>query len=41
MSDASEWDGDWYGVTSEKERRELEDELVQELSPGHILSELA
>ncbi|NIJ63427.1 hypothetical protein FHR20_000358 [Sphingomonas leidyi] len=37
MSDASEWDGDWYGVTSETEQQELEDELVQELAPGHVL----
>ncbi len=37
MSDAFEWDGDWYAVTSETERRELEDELAQELCSGHIL----
>ena len=37
MSDENDWDGDWYRVTSETERRELEEELERELSPGHIL----
>ncbi|WP_411339256.1 hypothetical protein V6U71_15265 [Sphingopyxis sp. J-6] len=37
MNDANDWDGDWYRVTSETERRELGEELERELSPGHIL----
>jgi hypothetical protein len=37
MNDAPDWEGDWYEVTSETEKRWLEDELVSELSPGHVL----
>lgn len=37
MDHACDWDGDWSGVTSANERRELEKELARELRPGHVL----
>ena len=37
MDEASDWHGDWSEVTSANERRDLEEELARELSPGHVL----
>jgi hypothetical protein len=37
MDETHDWDGDWYKVTSETERQELESELARELTPGHAL----
>jgi len=37
MSAEADWDGDWYAITSEAERRELDEELRREVCPGHPL----
>lgn len=37
MSTAADWDGDWYEITSETERRELDVELRREVCPDHPL----
>lgn len=36
MTEAYEWDGDWYAITDKDERARLDRELQQELCPGHI-----
>lgn len=37
MALAYEWDGDWNAIESVTERRELEEELLREAHPAHIL----
>lgn len=37
MSAESDWDGDWYEITSTSERRELDEELRREFSKNHPL----
>ncbi len=32
-----DWDGDWYEITSQSERRELDQELCREVSKDHPL----
>ena len=37
MSTTAEWDGGWYEITPESERRELDAELRREACPDHPL----
>ena len=37
MSTETDWEGDWYEITSESERCELDEELRREVCPEHPL----
>lgn len=37
MDEERQWDGDWSEVTSETERKWLQEELTRELCPTHVL----